>query len=76
MAIKYTYWQCNLPNGNIIYQHLPLQDPRKFTKIWIFGLKIYHLATPECAATRKGFRQAEGCLISSHFKTRLRNSSI
>jgi hypothetical protein len=22
-----------------------LQDPPKFTQIWIFGLKIYHLAT-------------------------------
>jgi hypothetical protein len=22
-----------------------LPDPQKFTQIWIFGLKIYHLAT-------------------------------
>jgi hypothetical protein len=28
-----------------IYQHLPLQDPPKFTQIWIFGLKTNHLAT-------------------------------
>jgi hypothetical protein len=28
-----------------IYQHLPLQDPPKFTQNGIFGLKIYHLAT-------------------------------
>jgi hypothetical protein len=28
-----------------IYQHLILQGPQKFTQIWIFGLKIYHLAT-------------------------------
>jgi hypothetical protein len=28
-----------------IYQHLPLQDPPKFTQIWIFGLKANHLAT-------------------------------
>jgi hypothetical protein len=26
-------------------QPLPMQAPRKFTQIWIFGLKIYHLAT-------------------------------
>jgi hypothetical protein len=26
-------------------QHLPLQDPPKFTQIWIFGLKTNHLAT-------------------------------
>jgi hypothetical protein len=40
-----TKWHENRPNGNKIYQHLPLQDPPKFTQIWIFGLKIYHLAT-------------------------------
>jgi hypothetical protein len=28
-------------------QHLPLQDPPKFTQIWIFVLKINHLATLE-----------------------------
>jgi hypothetical protein len=38
MAIKYK-------NGCKIYQHLPLQDPPKFTQIWIFGLKRNHLAT-------------------------------
>jgi hypothetical protein len=26
-------------------QHLPLQDPPKFTQIWMFGLKRNHLAT-------------------------------
>jgi hypothetical protein len=30
---KYTKWT--------IYQHRPLQDPPKFTQIWIFGLKIW-----------------------------------
>jgi hypothetical protein len=33
MAIKYRY------------QHLPSQDPPKFTQIVIFGLKTNHLAT-------------------------------
>jgi hypothetical protein len=28
-----------------MYQHIPLQDPPKFTQIGIFGLKIYNLAT-------------------------------
>jgi hypothetical protein len=28
-----------------VYQHLQLQDPPKFTQIWIFGLKTNHLAT-------------------------------
>jgi hypothetical protein len=43
MAIKYTNW----PGMEIeyVYPHLPLQDPPKFTQIWIFGLKVYHLAT-------------------------------
>jgi hypothetical protein len=37
----YTNWR-----ENKIYQHLPLQDPTKFTQIWIFGLKyMFHLAT-------------------------------
>jgi hypothetical protein len=35
----------NRPSGHKIYQHLPLQDPPKFTQIGILGLKIYHLAT-------------------------------
>jgi hypothetical protein len=34
-----------MPNGHKIYQHLPLQDPPKFTQIGIFGLKKKHLAT-------------------------------
>jgi hypothetical protein len=45
MAIKYTKWQLNRPNGHKIYQHLSLQDTAKFTQIGIFGLKIYHVAT-------------------------------
>jgi hypothetical protein len=32
-------------NGHMTYQHLPLQEPPKFTQIWIFGLKNCHLAT-------------------------------
>jgi hypothetical protein len=35
MARKFTEWPQN------IYQHLPLQDPPKFTQMGIFGLKIY-----------------------------------
>jgi hypothetical protein len=37
-SLKYTKW-------HEIYQHLPMQDPPKFTKISIFGLKICYLAT-------------------------------
>jgi hypothetical protein len=37
--------QLNGPNGQKMYQHLPLQDPQNFTQIGIFGLKLYHLAT-------------------------------
>jgi hypothetical protein len=35
----------NVPNVHKIYQHLALQVPPKFSQIWIFGLKICHLAT-------------------------------
>jgi hypothetical protein len=45
MATKYTKWPNNRPNGHKINQHLPLQDPPKFTQIGIFGMKICHLAT-------------------------------
>jgi hypothetical protein len=45
IAIEYTKWPENWPNGHTIYQHLPLQDRPKFTQIGIFGWKIYHLAT-------------------------------
>jgi hypothetical protein len=34
-AIKYTKWLENGPNGHKIYQHLPSQDPPKFTQIGI-----------------------------------------
>jgi hypothetical protein len=44
MARKYTRWPKNRPNCHEIYQHLPLQDPPKFTQIGIFGLKTNHLA--------------------------------
>jgi hypothetical protein len=44
-AVKYFKWPYNRPNVHKIYNHLPLQDPPKFTQTGIFGLKIYHLAT-------------------------------
>jgi hypothetical protein len=46
MDKKYTKWQQNGPYGHTKYQHLPLQDPPKFTQIGIFGFQICHLATP------------------------------
>jgi hypothetical protein len=52
MAINYSKWPQNIPNGrknrpngHKMYQHLPSQDPPKFTQNGILGLKIYHLAT-------------------------------
>jgi hypothetical protein len=45
-AIKYTKWPENWPNGHLIYQHILLQDPPKFTRIWIFGLKIKSSGNP------------------------------
>jgi hypothetical protein len=51
MSTKYTKWSQNRQNGHKIYQHRPLQDPPKFTRIGIFGLKIYHLATLTCILT-------------------------
>jgi hypothetical protein len=52
MTINHTKWQQNIPkgsknvpNGRKMYQHIPFQDLPKLTLMWIFGLKIYHLAT-------------------------------
>jgi hypothetical protein len=46
MTKKCTKWPQNIPQGrknrpddHTIYQHLPLQDPPKFTKIGIFGFE-------------------------------------
>jgi hypothetical protein len=52
MAIKCTKWPQNIPkwplnrpHGHKICQQRPLQDPRKFSQILIFGLKSGNLAT-------------------------------
>jgi hypothetical protein len=48
ITIKYTKNGKRLPDGHQldkIYQHLPSQDPPKFTQFGIFGLKTNHLAT-------------------------------
>jgi hypothetical protein len=45
MSIKYHKRPKNGPSVHKIYQHLPLQDPPKFTRLWSFGLKTNHLAT-------------------------------
>jgi hypothetical protein len=46
MAIKYIKWPKNRPNGHKIYKHIALRGLHKSRQIAIFGLKIYHLATP------------------------------
>jgi hypothetical protein len=33
MTTKCTKWPENVPNGHQIYQHLPLQEPPKFTQM-------------------------------------------
>jgi hypothetical protein len=45
MAIDFTNRIKNIPNGHKTYQHLPLQDPPKFTPNGMFGFKLNHLAT-------------------------------
>jgi hypothetical protein len=45
MSIKYNKRPQNGRSVRKVYQHLQLQDPPKFTQIWIFGLKTNHLAT-------------------------------
>jgi hypothetical protein len=36
-AIKYGKGWENIPRGHKIKHHLPLQDPSKFSQIWLFG---------------------------------------
>jgi hypothetical protein len=40
LAVKYSKWPWN------IVPTFSFQGPPKFTQVWIFGLKTYHLATP------------------------------
>jgi hypothetical protein len=42
--LRYTKWPRFIPNCHRIYQTFPFQGPTKFTRIGIFGLKIYHVA--------------------------------
>jgi hypothetical protein len=42
---RYTKSIRNVPNGSETYKNLSFQGLNKYTKIVIFGLKIYHLAT-------------------------------
>jgi hypothetical protein len=46
MATKYMKWPEIGPNGLKLYQHLPLQDPPKFTQTGLFGLKICAIWQP------------------------------
>jgi hypothetical protein len=47
MAIKYISFGRKVEKMATKIPHLPLQDLLKFTRIGIFSLKIYHLATLE-----------------------------
>jgi hypothetical protein len=44
MAKKYTKWPKNIPKGHKIFQ-MSFQGFPKYTRIGIFCLQIYHLAT-------------------------------
>jgi hypothetical protein len=45
----------NRLNVQKICQHLPLHGPPKITQIWIFGLKIYYLATLDGSVSAETF---------------------
>jgi hypothetical protein len=52
MAIEKIKWPKNRPNTHKINHHLLLKDPPKCTQIWIFVLKICHLATLDGTANQ------------------------
>jgi hypothetical protein len=45
-----------------------LQDPPKFTQIWIFCLKIYHLATLNIATPSEIFISIAGAVAATSEK--------
>jgi hypothetical protein len=45
MAMNYTKWPYNIPNGHKMYENLLFRGPTKLSPIGIFGLKTNHLAT-------------------------------
>jgi hypothetical protein len=45
ITTNYTKCPYNITKDRKMDQHLPVQDPPKFTQIWIFGLKTNRLAT-------------------------------
>jgi hypothetical protein len=52
---KYTNWSQNRPNGHKIYQHVPSQDPSKYTKIWIFWVEKMPSGNPSGTTQNSGF---------------------
>jgi hypothetical protein len=52
MAIKYNKRPKNGPNGYKIYQHLPLENPQKFTQIWDFCFENVPSGTPAPSLAR------------------------
>jgi hypothetical protein len=54
LNVEYQMYTKCIPKVSKIYQHLPLRDPPKITQIWIFGLKIEHLATLAASAKKRG----------------------
>jgi hypothetical protein len=55
MATEYTKWPQNRPNIHTIYQHVPLQDPRKFTQIGTFCLENIRSGNPASSPCRNYF---------------------
>jgi hypothetical protein len=50
MTTKYSKWSQSVPNGlkivqmaiKYVYQHFPFLGPKKFTRVGIFGMKIWN----------------------------------
>jgi hypothetical protein len=46
-------------NCHKIYQHFTFQGPPKYTQIWSFGMKIYHLAIKSCERADRKIHKSE-----------------
>jgi hypothetical protein len=47
----------NIPNYHKFYQHFQFQDPPKYSRIILFGMKINHLATLSAIKTDPSYQQ-------------------
>jgi hypothetical protein len=73
MATKYTKRPLKRPNGHIIYQHIPLQDPPKIYPKWDFWSENMYTLWQTCfSSVRCRQKKVKGIVLSSFFQSAFR----